>query len=274
MISLLFAGNAAAFDGLLIAALSISKHTKDPMRVFILTMDLSERNPDFVPLGERHREYLEKIYRRADPNSSVVLIDAGDRFRAELADSPNAVTGYTPYCFLRLFSDRIPEIPDKVLYLDTDIVAAGDIRPLFEKNIEGFELAAALDYYGRYFMGYHYFNSGVMLLNLPEIRRSGLFRRAVKLLNRRRLFLPDQTALNRLIKRKYILPGRYNEQKHFPDDTVIQHFTKTIIWTPYFHTRTIKPWQVDTVKSVLTDKYNDILDAYVDEKKKFEEETL
>lgn len=67
-----------------------------------------------------------------------------------------------------------------------------------------------------------------------------------------KIFLPDQTALNRLVKKKLLLPAKYNEQKHFRDDTVIQHFSKTILWLPYFHTRNIKPWQTEAVQTVLT----------------------
>lgn len=269
MLNLLYAGNASAFDGLLISALSTACHTSERLTAYILTMDARERGESFTPLTERHRAFLAEIYSAANKESRVELLDVGDLFRRELGSSPNARTDYTPYCFLRLFADELP-LPDKLLYLDTDTLMAGDISPLYATDIAGYELAAVLDHYGRFFMGYHYFNSGVMLLNLPEIRRTGLFRRAVELLCRRRLFLPDQTALNRLTKKKLLLPRRYNEQKRFPDDTVIQHFTKTILWLPYFHTRTIKPWQTERVKTTLTHKYDGVLDEYLAARKAFD----
>ena len=87
-----------------------------------------------------------------------------------MANSPNAETGYTPYCFLRLFADLIPEIPEKILYLDTDTLIADDISELYAADISEYELGAVLDYYGHRFMGYHYFNSGVLLLNMKNIR--------------------------------------------------------------------------------------------------------
>lgn len=272
MISLLYAGNVGVFDGLLISALSTVRHTSEACTVYLLTMELTEQNPAFVPLTERHRTYLEQIYKSANPQSCVHLIDVGDYYRATMLHSPNAQTGYTPYCFLRLYADLLPEIPDKILYLDTDTLINGDLAPLFHTDITNYELAAVLDYYGRWFMGYHYINSGVMLLNMAEIRKTGLFQKTIARCAGKRIFLPDQTALNRLVKRKYLLPGKYNEQKHFPEDTVIQHFTKTILWFPYFHTRTIKPWQTEQVKSVLTNKYNDILEQYLKQKQIFESE--
>lgn len=34
-------------------------------------------------------------------------------------------TRFTPCCMLRLYADRIPELPDRLLYLDTDVLCAG-----------------------------------------------------------------------------------------------------------------------------------------------------
>lgn len=273
MISLLYAGNSAVFDGLLIGALSAVRATSAPLGVYLLTMELTAQNPAFTPLTERHRSYLESIYRRANAESFVKLIDCGALYREQLLHSPNAATSYTPYTFLRLFADRIPHLPDKLLYLDTDTLICRDPAPLYETDITRYEFAAALDYYGRVFMGYHYCNAGVLLLNLPMIRKTGLFRATAALCAEKKLFLPDQTALNRLARAKRILPFRYNEQKHYyegaRDDTVIQHFAKTILWFPYFHTRNIKPWQTDVVRQTLTHKYDAILTEFEDCRRAF-----
>lgn len=271
MISLMYAGNRNVFDGLIISAVSAAKNVSQPLEVFILTMDFSELDPAYVPITEEQRAFLERIYQRKNPESRVRLIDAGPLYKEVMLGSPNALTSYTPYTFLRLFADKIPEIPDKILYLDTDTLIASDIAPLFETDIENYELAAALDYYGHIFMGYHYFNAGVLLLNMKAIRAGGLFCRAAELCARKKLFLPDQTALYRLCRHKLILPGKYNEQKHYKDGTVIQHFSKTILWLPYFHTRNIKPWQTKSVREVLTHRYDDILEEYEKEKERFEE---
>ena len=272
MISIMYAGNSGMFDGILISALSTVRYTDAQIHVFLLTMDLTDKDAMFTPINESQRKFIEGIYKSANAKSIVEIIDVGDLYRSTMLNSPNSKTGYTPYSFLRLFADRLPQLPDKVLYLDADTVINGDIEPLFNTDIDGFEYAAVLDHYGKWFMGYHYINSGVMLLNLPEIRKTGLFRQSLALCGAKRLFLPDQTALHRLTKAKYILPTKYNEQKRFnKPDTVIQHFTKTIIWLPYFHTRTIKPWQPDLVSKVLTDRYDDLLSEYKIKKEEFEE---
>lgn len=272
MISIMYAGNDKMFDGLIISAVSTVKHTADIINVYIMTMDLTDTDERFKPINESQREFIEKIYRAKNPESRVYLIDAGDFYKKELADSPNSKTGYTPYTFLRLFADRISEIPDKILYLDADIVVNGDIAQLYYTDIYGYEYAAALDHYGKVFMGHNYINAGVMLLNIEEIRKTKLFEKAVELCSKKKIFLPDQTAIYKLTTRNYILPGKYNEQKHYDKaDTVIQHFTKTILWLPYFHTRNIKPWDVERVREVLTTRYDDVLNEYLEKKKEYEE---
>lgn len=273
LISILYGGNSGAFDGMMISLISLAKHTKEPLNVYILTMDLTDKKPAFAPICEKQRAFLEQICKDVNSKSSVVLIDVGDLYRENLFNSPNAETSYTPYALLRLLACKISSLPKKILYLDTDTVINKDISELWNTDIENYEFAAALDYYGKIFMGYKYVNTGVLLLNLDMISKTGLFDRSIDLLNKKKIFLPDQTALNRLVRKKLILDTKYNEQKHFRDNTVIQHFAKTIIWFPYFHTRNIKPWNVAEVKA-MTDKYNDILDLYKNKKYDFEKEIV
>lgn len=273
MISILYGGNSGAFDGMMISLISLVKHTKEPLDVYILTMDLTDKKPAFAPICEKQRAFLEQICKDVNSKSSVVLIDVGDLYRENLFNSPNAETSYTPYALLRLLACKISCLPKKILYLDTDTVINKDISELWNTDIENYELAAALDYYGKIFMGYKYVNTGVLLLNLDMISKTGLFDSSIDLLNKKKIFLPDQTALNRLVRKKLILDSKYNEQKHFRDNTVIQHFSKTIIWFPYFHTRNIKPWNVEEVKA-MTNKYNDILDLYENKKHDFEKEIV
>ncbi len=272
MISLLYTGNRAMFDGLLISVISVSENTRERLDINVFTMDLSDIDLKYAPITETQRAHIELIARRRNPESSVRLVDVGALYRHTLLVSPNSATEYTPYCFIRLFADRIPDMPEKLLYLDTDTIVNSDIRQLFDTNIEDYEYAAVLDHYGKIFMGYRYINSGVMLLNLKEIRKTGLFTKAVEMCASKKLFLPDQTALHRLTSRKMLLPRKYNEQKNYSDpETVIQHFTKTIKWFPFFHTRTIKPWQTAEVCRVLTSRYEGLLRKYLIEKKRFEE---
>lgn len=263
-IPILFAGNTGVFDGMVISSLSIVRYCKEPLHVFLMTMDLSDQNAKFLPITEAQRAYLEDIYTAVNPQSKVTLLDVGPYYRETMLHSPNAETGYTPYCFLRLYADRFEEIPDKLIYLDTDTVLCGDIRELFCEDVENFELAGVRDRYGCHFFGIRYINSGVLLLNMKQIRRTRLFARAIEACAKKKIFLPDQSAINRLVKKKRILPRRYNEQKNERGNTLIRHFSMTIIWFPRFRTRNIKPWQVDAVHNVLQNHRHDaVLNDYI-----------
>lgn len=262
-IPILYAGNRRVFDGMLISLLSVVKYCRAPLDVFLLTMDLTDRNPAFLPITEEQRAYLETLCRETNPESRVYLADVGAFYRETMLDSPNAETGYTPYCFLRLYADRLPEIPDKAIYLDTDTVLCDDIAKLYAEDVEFFELAGVRDRYGHYFFGINYINSGVLLLNLKMIRETGLFRCALSACAKKKIFLPDQTAINRLVKKKKILPRRFNEQKSERKDTVIRHFSMTIRFFPRFHTQNVKPWQIERVHDVLNNHQHDgILNEY------------
>ncbi len=261
-IPILYAGNRGVFDGMVISTLSIVRFCNAPLSIFLLTMDLSDRNPAFLPIDEEQRAYIEAICQSVNPDSSVTLLDVGQLYRETMSDSPNAETGYTPYCFLRLYADRLP-LPDRVIYLDTDTVLCQDIRLLYEQELDGCELAGVRDRYGCRFFGINYMNSGVLLLDLARIRETGLFRRAIALCAEKKIFLPDQTAINRLVKHKKLLPRRFNEQKCEREDTVIRHFSMTIRRIP-FRTQNVKPWQVDRVHAILgTHYYDAILDDYL-----------
>lgn len=269
-IPILFAGNVKVFDGMVISLLSIVKHHAGALDIFLLTMDLRDIDPAFAPITESQRAYLQDICRGKNPESTVTLLDAGGLYRETLLNSPNEQNRYTPYTLLRLFADRIPELPEKLIYLDTDTVANGDIAQLYEQDLAGAECAGVRDRYGCHFFGINYINAGVLLLDLAKIRETGLFRKALDACARKKIFLSDQTVINRYAKKKKILPRRFNEQKDLHPDTVVRHFSMTIIWLPKFRTQNIKPWQVDDVHNVLhTTAFDDILSDYLTRKPEF-----
>ena len=274
MLPIIYSGNKGIFDGVLISLLSIIENTSDNVNVYIFTMDLTEQNEKFQPITPSQCSYLDSICKEKNPNSFVRLVDVGEYYKETMLDSPNTKTSYTPYTFLRLYADRLDFLPDKVLYLDTDTVCAKDISILLNTDISDYEFAGSLDHYGKHFIDPTYINAGVLLFNLKKIRETGLFKKCLNMLKEKKVFLPDQTALNKMAESKLIIDGVFNEQKHYNDEnTVVQHFAKTIKWLPYFHTKNIKPWHTEKVKKELTDKYNHILDIYEQRKKDFKEKT-
>ena len=168
MINIMFAGNDKVYDGLLLAGLSIVKHCKDPINVYILTMDLSEINESYKSISKKNLKSLEQIYKAVNPESKVVGVDVKDLYLQELSNSPNGESMYTPYALLRLLAEKVQEIPDKVLYLDTDIMAYGNIAELYNIDISEYEIAGVRDYYGKFFFYPNYLNSGVLLMNMKK----------------------------------------------------------------------------------------------------------
>ena len=181
MINLMFCGNDKVFDGMLIALLSIAKNTNEVLNVFLITMDLTEQNEEFKAITEKQREILEMKIKEKNKDSKVTLIDATSIYKDDFQKNTNNKTHYTPYIFLRLLSDVIPGLPSKILYLDTDIVCYKDIKELYDVDMSDYEVAMALDYLGRTWIGPDYKNSGVVLINLDNVKKSGCFTNARKL---------------------------------------------------------------------------------------------
>ncbi len=246
--NILFCGNSRAFDGILIAVLSIIKYYKGQLNIYIMTANLQDMNEAYTPICWQQARLLEDIASMVYSESRVILIDKTMTMRAELDDWVNKNTVYTPYSLLRLYADTLPV--DRVLYLDADVVACGSIEALYGTDIEKHELAGVRDFLGKWFIGHNYINTGVLLINLKKCRESGVLERARIMCRYKKLFFPDQTAINLLCREKCFLPAKYNEQKRYRPDTVIQHFCKSLRIFPYVHTVNVKPWEVDKLHSV------------------------
>lgn len=258
MLNILFCGNDKVQDGLMLCLLSMTKHTAEPLHIYILTADISELNPAWKPITEETAKLLEQIVQRRNPQSMVTLIKIGQIFNDWVQQSQNQTSMYTPFCLLRLFAQKL-DLPEKMLYLDTDIMLHGDIQPLYDTDITNYEIGIVKDRYGKIFINPHYFNSGMMLLNFTAIKASNLFERVKDMCCTKKMAFPDQTALNKLATKKLYLPRKFNEQGNLRKDTVVQHFTKRFTFWPYFHTVNIKPWQIDQVHRVRKNfAYDDI----------------
>ena len=263
MINILFGGNYKVFDGILLCLMSIIKHNKDPLNVYILSADVRELNPDYRPISEENRAFLNSILKHANPNSKVNLILLEDEFKNWIINSQNKLSVYTPYTFLRLFADKIAGLPEKIIYLDTDMMFNGNIKELFDVDISNYELGVVLDRYGHIFIHPKYFNAGMLLMNMRAIKESKLFERVKKMCLEKKMGFPDQTALNKCTRKKLYLPRKFNEQGNLHNDTIIQHFSKRIKWLPYFHTQNVKPWQIDKVHNIYHwHQYDDIYEKY------------
>ncbi|HOH94711.1 MAG: glycosyltransferase [Bacilli bacterium] len=261
--NIVFAGNYKVFKGMLLGTLSIIKYYKEPLNLYILTMELKEQDPDYIAVSDEDIKLLEKVVKDVNKKSTVTKIDVTGLYIEHLLESPNSKTRYTAYTLLRLLLDEVAGIPLKVLYLDTDVLANDDISLLYNTDISNYELAGVKDRYGRFFMGPRYLNAGVLLLNMQKIKETGLFTKCRAYLNKKEVFLSDQTAINKYVKKKLILKRRFNEQKQVKKDTVIRHFSMQFRLFPKFHFVNIKPWHKDRLhKEYKCHHFDDILEKY------------
>ncbi|WP_251546487.1 glycosyltransferase family 8 protein [Limosilactobacillus caecicola] len=278
--NIMFCGDHNAEDGVLIATLSLLKHC-DQLHIYILTMTVETENQHFEPFSATMAEKLQELVNAKNPASQVKLINCDELFHRTLPEV-NLSSRFTPYAMLRLFADQIPELPDRLLYLDDDVIVRRNLDEFYQQRLDDVELVGVLDYWGRFFFHnlhtkrlYDYVNSGVLLLNLAMIRQTGSFAQIREMMQTRRMFFPDQSAINRVITKKRIAPRRYNEQYHLQTNTVIQHFTTTFRFTPYLHTLTVKSWEVERVHSVLNlHEYDDVLNQYLKIKQAMSQEVI
>ena len=265
--NILYCGDENILDGLIISILSILKNTKENLHFYILTMKYEGQSKAYKPLSKKEIDYLDNIVKKHSKNNFVKLIDITNIVMDDLPIA-NINTRFTPYCMLRLYADLIDEIPDKIMYLDNDVVCLKNPIDFYNIDNSNYELVGVLDYYGSHFYKKNifkkdYLNSGVLLLNMRLIKESKLLEKCRERCRKKKMLLPDQAALNKYAKNKLIVNRKYNEQKQDTDDTVFRHFSTTFKFFPKFATQTIKPWHIEELHNVLNVyRIDDVLEEY------------
>ncbi len=272
MINILFCGNEYVFDGILTCALSMFKrsNTKEPFTFYIFTMDVSYIKENYTPISDSLLNYLNTVVKEYNPLNQVIKIDVTNLYHQEFKNSPNENCYCSPYTLIRLFADMVDGLPDKLLYLDVDVLFNRDIKLLYDIDIEDYEYAAARDHYGKYLIQPNYINAGVLLFNLKRMKETGILKKARELIKTKKLIFADQSALIRSTTKKKMLPQKFNDQKFLHKHTVIRHFSKRLFYLPYPHTDNIKQWHVSKVHKVFGYyQFDDILYEYIYLKNKY-----
>lgn len=170
-------------------------HATDPFCFYIFTMDMTRIRPEYTPISEDMTDFLERVAKKFHPQNRVISVDVTVLYERYFGGCPNESAYCSPYTLLRLLADLVPGMPDKLLYLDADILFQRDIRLLYDKDVSHVEYAAARDHYGKYLISPDYINAGVLLLNMKNIRTTGLFMKARKLLQTKNSFLRIKARL-------------------------------------------------------------------------------
>ena len=273
MINLLFCGNEKVFDGALTESISITNNTKESINCYIFTMDVTRLKKEYRPISDEQVAFLNKVVKEKNPDNKVTKIVVTEIYDKEFKGSSNENAYCTPYTLLRLLADLVPGIPDKLLYLDIDMMAKGDISELYNINIDDYEYAAVKEKYGCWVIRPDYINAGMLLMNMKKIKETKLLEKARDLIEKRKLLFADQDAIFWNTTKKKLLPRKFNEQSKFNrKDTIICHFCKRLMLRPYPHTENFKQWNIDEIhKELKCFAFDGDLEEYKKYKKELEE---
>ena len=274
MINLLLCGNYKVFDGALTELISITNKTKESITCYIFTMDVSRIKPDYTAITDKQIDFLNRVVKSKNSKNRVIKIDVTALYEKEFGKCKNETAYCTPYTLLRLLADLVDNIPDKLLYLDIDMMIAKDISTLYNIDISEYEYSAVREKYGSKIIRPDYVNAGMLLLNMKKIKETGLLEKARNLIKTRKLLFADQDAIYWSTTKKLLLPRIYNEQSKFnKKDTVICHFCKRLLLYPYPRIENFKQWQIEEVHKVLRCySFDEDLNEYVQWKDQFVEE--
>lgn len=136
--NVLYCGNRNIESGLIISILSLLKNAKTNLKVYVLTINSKEWNIDGVT--DKCIAVLDNKMKLINKENSIKKFDITEIFEKELP-AKNMKTRFTPCCMLRLFADEIPELPDKILYLDNDVICRKDCQEFYNQDMEKYEIA-------------------------------------------------------------------------------------------------------------------------------------
>ena len=252
MVNILLCGNRKVFDGALTQLISMTNRTKEDITCYIFTMDVSRINPDFVSITDEQIDFLNKVVKSKNENNKVIKIDVTDIYDREFAKCKNEDAYCTPYTLLRLLADLVPDMPEKLLYLDIDMMIGDDISKLYNIDVSDYEYAAVKEKYGCWLIRPDYINAGMLLLNMKKIADTCLLAKAREKIKNKKMLFADQDAIFRSTTKKLLLPRKFNEQSKFNrKDTVVCHFCKRLMFLPYPHTENFKQWHINEVHKIL-----------------------
>ena len=128
-------------------------------------------------------------------------------------DGPNMKSQFTYMAMLRVCTADIVPV-DKVLQLDVDTIVCDSLQPLWETDLTGKWIGWCPETFSTHRpYGPKYYNFGVALLNLKQMRKDGVVRLLVDEMNTNPYRFVDQDVMNRYaVPDKCVdIPLKYNE---------------------------------------------------------------
>ncbi len=164
---------------------------------------------------------------------------------------------YSKTTYFRLFIPNLYPQYDKALYLDSDIVILDDIAKLYHTALGDALVGAAPDDVIRHNEAFReyaekvvgvadyrgYFNAGILLMNLHELRRFRFEEKFLDSLEKIRFTVAqDQDYLNRLCRGRVKMFGRVWNRMPIPDAGIRSEDVKLVHYNLAF-----KPWHFENI---------------------------
>lgn len=198
----------------------------------------------------------KKILKYQKKNVNIEFVDL-NYYIDEVKDKLYTRDYYTKTTYFRLFIPNLYPQYDKAIYLDSDIVVLGDISELYNQEIGNSLIAAAPDdviqtqeefqEYAEKVVGVanykNYFNAGILLMNLDELRKFDFQNKFLYLLETIKFTVAqDQDYLNRLCKGRTKIIDKTWDRMPIAIDNIDEKDIKIIHYNLNF-----KPWRFDNV---------------------------
>lgn len=246
-LNILYCGDHRSMRGFYLSLLSLQRRSKRPFNVIMFSMNVPELKEKGHCLTTGDAAVLEKMLGDFNKESRVKVINLTNRYEETIKTGKNNKTQYTPYTMARLFADEVLSDLDQIIYIDNDTMGCGDLAEFEEYDLEPYELGVVPDWLTARWGNKNYFNAGVLYINLKKVRETGLFKKALDMCLNKKMLMPDQAALNELIKYKLNLPEKFNDQRRIHKDTVISHYPKRF----FTHFHPVKPWMIKKMRNRL-----------------------
>ena len=223
-------------------------------------------------------ENKQRILKFEDKNFKIEFIDL-NYYLEELSGKLYTRDYYTKTTYYRLLIPNLYPQYDKVIYLDSDMTILGDISELYNINIGENLVGAVPDASVRKIKEFseyvervvgmadykNYFNAGMLLMNLKEMRKFDFQSKFLYLLETVKFSVAqDQDYLNRICKgRTKILDAGWNVMPIPTENPLNEKDIKIIHYNLIY-----KPWHFDNILyqeyfwkyAKQTEFYNEILE--------------
>ena len=260
-------------------AVTIESLIKNASKEYIYSIKILYTN-----VAERNKR---KILKYENENFKIEFIDL-NYYIQEIKDKLYTRDYYTKATYYRMFIPNLFPQYNKAIYLDSDLLVLGDVSELYNIDLGNKLVAAAPDdviQNSEIFSTYvervvgiakheNYFNAGVLLMNLDEMRKFDFQSKFMYLLETvKYTIVQDEDYLNRICKGRTKIISKIWNRMPIPTDEIKEEYIKIIHYCLIY-----KPCHFDNVLyqdyfweyAAKTEYYEDLLNmknSYTDQEK-------